>query len=96
MCIPLGLALFRSSDEEPVVDIAKRVWHERLCFIMTPLTVYNKLVLVIPARSFNSMARHELKSITQHSTDVQNHVKGEHAPGSPRGQVHHYRKHSRS
>ena len=47
--LPLVLALLWSSDKEPVVNIAKRVWHEGLCFIMTPLAINNELVLVIAA-----------------------------------------------
>jgi hypothetical protein len=47
--IPLGLALFRPSYKEPVVDVAKRIWHEWLRFIVAPLTIHNKFVLMITA-----------------------------------------------
>ena len=50
---PLVLALLRSSYEEPIVDIAKRIGHERLCFVMTPLTIHNKLVLMVAACNRN-------------------------------------------
>ncbi len=45
--LPLSLALLWSSYKEPIVNIPKRVWHEWLCFVMTPLTIHNELVLVV-------------------------------------------------
>ena len=47
--IPLILALLRPPYKQPVVDIAKGVWHEGLRFIVTPFAIHNKLVLVVAA-----------------------------------------------
>lgn len=49
--VPLVLAsLLRPAYEEPVVDIAERVWHEGLRFIMAPLAIHDEFVLVVAAR----------------------------------------------
>ena len=36
------------SDKQPIVDIAQRVGHERCGFIMSPLSVNDEFILVVP------------------------------------------------
>lgn len=40
----------RAADKEPVINIPKWIWHERLGFIVPPLPVNNELVLVVAWR----------------------------------------------